>query len=807
MRVRDKGDRGVVQSVVLFLGVSVLSGALAAGLAIPFAGLAGFSTEKTAETFQDLPQELKTAPLTRRSTILAGDGSRIAELYEQNRVPLTSLAQISPIMQKAIVAIEDDRYFEHGALDAKGTLRALIRNQNSGGVQQGGSSITQQYVKLSLVEKANAANDTEAIADATADTYERKIAELRYAIAVEKEFSKEEILLKYLNLANFGDGAFGVEAASMHYFRVHAAKLTLAQSAMLAGLVKNPTGYDPTNYPKRAKERRDVVLRRMAELNVVSAKQANDAIKTPVLSGPILKIPNGCANSPYPFYCEYVVSKLIDNPAFGKTDKDREHYIKTAGLTIQTTLDPKIQKAAQKSIEKHSKPTDQAIAAITLVEPGTGVVKAMVQSRPYGFAKNQTAYNYNVDKSYKGGYGGFQNGSTMKAFTIAAAISKGYPLTYRINSPMQLDMSDAKFSTCNGTTKAYGTYVPKNSTNVSGDITMVDAARASTNTYFLQLSQRTGLCPIATIASKLGMYDANQMEPLTQTPSMTLGVGNVSPLQLANAYASFAARGKYCTPLLITTVKSYNGKTMVNNSANCKQVLTAEVADGVNAVLHQVMEPGGTGAKLKFGPSALAGKTGTIQQNRAVWFAGYSSRLAAASVVADASLPYENLITQTLNGKKMYDASGSGTAGPLWETAMQGALAGTPTTNFTAPTDKTVRGDVKDLPFVNGMSPEEASNKLRSMGFEAEIAPGLVPSAEAAGTVAYTGPRQADGAPEGSKVTIFVSDGSKGQPQPPPTTPGVPQPPNPPNTGKPGGGPITPGCPPWHPKYPNCGGR
>jgi membrane peptidoglycan carboxypeptidase len=804
MRVRDKGDRGVVQSVVLFLGVSVLSGALAAGLAIPFAGLAGFSTEKTAETLQDLPQELKTIPLTRRSTILAADGSRIAELFEQNRVPIT-LAQINPIMQKAIVAIEDDRFFEHGALDAKGTLRALIRNQNSGDVQQGGSSITQQYVKLSLVEKANASGDEQAVKDATADTYERKIAELRYAVAVEKEFSKNEILEKYLNLANFGDGSFGVEAAAMHYFRVHAAKLTVAQAAMLAGLVKNPTGYDPTNYPKAAKDRRDVVLRRMAQLNVISAKQANDAIKTPVLTpAGVLKVPNGCANSPYPFYCEYVVSKLLENPAFGKTDKDREHYLKTAGLTIQTTLDPKIQKAAQRSIDKHSKATDQAIAAITIVEPGTGVVKAMVQSRPYGFAKNQTAYNYNVDKSYKGGYGGFQNGSTMKAFTIAAAISKGFPLTYRINSPPTLDLSGAKFQTCSGTTSAPN-YTPSNSTKASGDLTMIDAARASTNTYFLQLSQRTGLCPIATIAAKLGMYDANQMEPLTQTPSMTLGVGNVSPLQLANAYATFAARGKYCTPLLITTVKSYNGKTMVNNGANCKQVLTSEVADGVNEVLHQVMEPGGTGGTLKFGPSDLAGKTGTIQQNRAVWFAGYSSRLAAASVVADASLPYSNLINQTLNGKKMHDASGSGTAGPLWETAMQGALQGMPATRFTAATDKTRRGDVKDLPALGGMSPADAANQLRSMGFEAEIAPGLVDSVEAAGTVAYTSPRQADGAPEGSKVTIYVSNGSKGQL--PPGTPGTPKPPVPPITGKPGGTPGIPGCPPWHPKYPNCGPR
>ncbi|MEU4390512.1 penicillin-binding protein [Kribbella sp. NPDC023855] len=801
MRVRDKDDRGVVQSVVLFLGVSVLSGALAAGLAIPFAGLAGFTTEKTAETLQDLPQELKEAPLSRRSQIYAADGKKIAELYEQNRVPLTSLNQISPIMQKAIIAIEDDRFFEHGALDAKGTMRALVRNQSNGSVQQGGSSITQQFVKLSLVEKANAAGDEKAIAEATADTYERKIAELRYAIAVEKQFSKNEILLKYLNLANFGDGTYGVEAAAKHYFNVHASKLNLQQAAMLAGLVKNPTGYDPTNYPKRAKERRDVVIRRMQELNVITAAQATAAMKTNVLNGPVQKVPNGCANSPYPFYCEYVVAKLLDNPAFGKTPKDRDHYLKTAGLKIQTTLDPKVQAAAQKSIDQNSKPTDDAVGAITMVEPGTGVVKAMVQSRKYGGdpKKHETSYNYNVEKSYDGGYGGFQNGSTMKAFTIAAAIQKGVPLNYRINSPATLDLRGAKFSTCTGFTQAGKDYTPKNSTPAKGDLTMIQAAKSSTNTYFLQLSGQIGLCPIARVAASMGMHDAQTGEPLKQVVSMTLGVDTVTPLMMANAYATFAARGKYCTPLLITSVTNWRGKSISTPGPSCKQVLAPEVADGVNYVLQQVMMPGGTGSKLKFGSSDLAGKTGTINAAKAVWYAGYSNKMAAAAVVADADPKYDPLIGQTFNGKKMGDASGSGTAGPLWKVAMQGALKGLPTTKFTAPTDITVRGNVKDLPYVNGVSPEEAANRLRSLGFEPVIAPGQVDSEEIAGTVAYLSPRTEDGAPEGSKVTIYISNGSKAAPPPVSNTP---LPPNPPNTGKPGGGNQ---CPPWHPKYPNCG--
>ncbi|MFD7153781.1 transglycosylase domain-containing protein [Kribbella sp. NPDC059898] len=793
MRVREKGDRGVVQSVVLFLGVSVLSGALAAGLAVPFAGLAGFTTEKTSATLQDLPQQFDEVPLKQKSTILAADGSVIATLAEQNRVPV-KLKDVAPIMQKAIVAIEDDRFYEHGALDAKGTLRALLQNQSAGSVQQGGSSITQQYVKISLVEKAKT---PEEVAAATADSYQRKVAELRYAIAVEKQYSKNEILEKYLNLANFGDGAWGIQAAAQHYFSVNAKDLTLPQAAMLAGLVKNPTGYDPTNYPKRSKERRDVVIRRMLQLNVISVAQANSALKTPVID-PNKVRPNklGCANGPYPFYCEYVVGELENNPAFGKTKTDRSNYLKTAGLTIKTSLDPKIQADAQRSIDTHSKPTDDAIAAITMVEPGTGLVKAMAQSVKYGSGRGQTAYNYNAPKTYQGGYGGFQNGSTMKAFTIAAAIQAKIPLNYKINSPSPLDMGGMKYTNCAGSQKIPAGYSPKNSTKNVPDPTMIQAAQKSTNTYFLQLSLRVGLCPIATLAGKLGMYDAQSLGPLDQVASMTLGVGYISPLQLANAYATFAARGMYCTPWSITSVKDAAGKPVNIPGANCKQVLEPGVADGVNAVLHQVMETGGTGSKLKFGSSDLAGKTGTINEAKAVWYSGYSTKLAAAATVADASLPYTKLIGQTLNGQTMGDASGSGTAGPIWEAAMKAALQGTPTTHFVAPSDKTQRGDVTDLPFVNGMNPQDASNKLKQMGFQVTIASGTVNSQETAGTVAYTDPRQRDGAPAGSLVTIYISNGG-GKNQPGSTN--TPTPPKTTTT-------INPNCPPWNPKYPNCGG-
>jgi membrane peptidoglycan carboxypeptidase len=667
-------------------GVSAMAGALVAGLVIPLAGLTGIGTKEIADSLRRLPQRLTAQPPDVRSRILAADGSLIANLYDENRVPV-ALNQIAPAMRQAIVAIEDSRFYQHGAIDLQGTLRAMIRNNATGSIQ-GGSSITQQYVKLTLLESARTPAEQRA---ATAPTYQRKLTELRYAIAVEQQYSKDDILARYLNLANFGDGTYGIQTAAQHYYGVNASALTLPEAAMLAGIVKNPSGYDPVTNPVRATDRRYTVIQRMLQLGVISVAEANSALRTPVIDpSQVRPVRNGCANSPYPFYCEYVVSKLLQNPALGATVQARDHYLKTGGLTIRTSIDPRIQAAAQTSIDKRSKPTDNTIAAITVVEPGTGLVKAMVQSKPYGAGRDQTAYNYNVEKSYAGGYGGFQNGSTMKAFTVAAAIQQGIAIDYQINSPQQIDLSGVPFRTCHGWTRDLN-YQPKNSTR-SGDFSMVDAARYSVNTYFLQLSEKTGLCAPATIAAKLGMYNAQTLRPLDQVVSFTLGVGYVTPLMLSNAYATFAARGVYCEPMLVTSIADQTGKSIGTPGQSCKQVLEPWVADGVNRVLGAVMQPGGTGGNLAFGNWDLAGKTGTINQNLAVWFSGYTPNLAAAAVVADATPPYTNLMFgHQLDGQDILDPTGSGTAGPLWESAMRGSLNGMPTEHFVPPPSRVLQ--------------------------------------------------------------------------------------------------------------------
>ena len=479
----------VLSHLVVMAAVAAVLGVVVAGLAIPFAGLAGIGARNVARTMDNLPEELKTEDLAQRTTILDANGNRLASLYDENRITVP-LKGISRNMVKAVVAIEDYRFYQHGALDLKGTLRALITNQANSGVVQGGSSITQQLVKLTLISQAKTKAEKAA---ATDETYARKLKELRYAIALEQSHSKDWILERYLNTAYFGDGAYGVQAAAKHYFDVNARDLSLRQSALLAGLVKNPYGYDPTKFPDRAIERRDVVLDRMAELNVVPRDKA-EKNKQRDLGLNVQEVDNGCVNSTAPFFCDYVLTYLLQDPAFGATVKERKNLLYNGGLTIKTTIDMTAQQAADNAVAAHVNPTDGAIGALAIEQPGTGNVLALAQSRPMGNRKKlgETYINFTVPKEY-GGANGFQPGSTFKVFTLAAALGQGLPLTTQFDSPSPktFDMSD--FSNCPGEGTFGGEYTANNSTG-TGWYNMYSGTRNSVNTFYLQLEELTGVC-------------------------------------------------------------------------------------------------------------------------------------------------------------------------------------------------------------------------------------------------------------------------------------------------------------------------
>ncbi len=688
----------VASHLGVMLAVAAVMGVVVAGLAIPFAGVVGLGARDVAKTMDSLPEALKTEALPQKTTIVDARGNVIATLYDENRVSVP-LSQISRTMVKAIVAIEDYRFYQHGALDLKGTLRALVTNQASGGVTQGGSSITQQMVKLTLLSQAKTKAEQKA---ATDDTYARKLRELRYAIAFEQNYSKDWILERYLNIAYFGDGAYGIQSAARHYFNKNAKDLDLRESATLAGLVKNPTGYDPTNYPDRAIERRDTVLDRMAELNVITAQKADHIKKEPLGLHPIPSS-NGCVDSRAPFFCDYAIQYLMKDRSLGATKEERKKLLYSGGLTIQTTLDLRDQEAADRSVATHVDPTDQAIGALAMVEPRTGDVKAIAQSRPMGSdkARGETYLNYVVPQQY-GHSAGFQAGSTFKAFVLASAIEQGIPLSTTINAPPEIVLNMGDFPDCGGHYPSTQIWDVHNSTD-SGTFNLYTGTQLSVNTFYAQLEQRTGLCMPYTLAKEMGI---ELSDPNTErVPAFTLGVPSTSPLEMAEAYATFAGRGLHCDARPVTAIQDSNGNMLKEYPSQCQQVIPGPVADAVNDVLRGVQEPGGFGYDAGISlAQPSAGKTGTINDNMAVWFNGYTPNLATSSMIAGANSVghWISLNGQTLHGAYVASAHGSTTAGPMWGDAMKVIQQWLPDENFVKPSAQDVAGVLTLVPDTGG---------------------------------------------------------------------------------------------------------
>ncbi len=681
-------QRQVLKHLATMTGVAAVLGVLVAGLAMPVVGLVGGTAKNAAETMEDLPLDLETRPLAEKTNVVDAEGKLIASFYDENRVNV-SLDQISKPMLQAIVAIEDYRFYQHGAIDLKGTLRALITNRANAGTVQGGSSITQQMVKLTLVDQAETPEERKA---ATDDTYARKIRELRYAIAFEQNYSKDWILERYLNIAYFGDGTYGVQAAARHYFNKNASKLTVREAATLAGLVKNPVGYDPTSYPDRALARRNLVLERMAQLNVIPRDEAVK-LKQKKLGLDVQTSVNGCVNSPAAFFCDYVYRYLLEDESLGKTRDERKDLLRSGGLTIRTTVDMKHQKAADASVRKHVYPTDQAIGALAMIEPGTGEVKALAQSRPMGDKKKrgQTYLNFLVPEKY-GDSAGFQGGSTFKAFVMAAALqTKKVSPTKSYNAPSSISISQRDFEMCDGKPYAKSGYWTLSNSTSSGSMNMYTGTRLSVNTYYAQVTRDVGLCTPYKLAQKMGIQLDNPFGGVDHagaemTPTFGLGTPNTSPLELAEAYATFAARGIHCDSRPVTAIEDAEGNVLKSYPKTCDRVLRTDVADTANDVLRGVMEPGGFGSALAL-RSESAGKTGTSQSNRSVWFSGYTPDLAAVAMIAGANSfghPI-SLAGQTIGGRRLASASGSGNAGPIWGDAMKEIQDSLKGTKFTLP--------------------------------------------------------------------------------------------------------------------------
>ncbi|MET1063286.1 MAG: transglycosylase domain-containing protein, partial [Aeromicrobium sp.] len=561
-----------------------LAGLLVALVLIPTTALVAVTVSNATDDVLNLPLELEDQPSAQTTRLLASNGELIAYFYNENRqdVPLDKIA---PIMQDALLSIEDARFYEHGALDVKGTLRALVNNA-SDGQTQGGSSITQQLVKLTLVSQATTREQVQA---ATKKSKARKIRELKLAVEYESKHTKKEILERYLNLAYFGDGAYGISAAAYHYFSKSPNELNARQAATLAGLVKNPVEFDPNVYPEKALQRRNTVLAVMARLGKITEAQSQK-FQDQGLGLKVTEFPNGCVSSKAEFSCDYVRRYLLLQDALGSTVKERQVRLERGGLTIKSNIDLGMQSATDKAVSSTVRATDNgAIAALASVEPGTGKVRALSQSRPMGRSKKkgQSFINFVVPRKY-GDSGGFPAGSTFKAFTVAAALKNGVDVGQTYNAPKNMTMPAGTYKACNG----YGTaeWKVSNSTT-SGTKNMYSGTRESVNTYFSQLEKRAGLCNVVKAAESMGITvpDNDQVGPFT------LGVTSVSPLDMAAAYATFASGGQYCQPRPVNEILDANNNSIKKYKPVCTRALTKDQAAQINDILRGVQEPGGFG--------------------------------------------------------------------------------------------------------------------------------------------------------------------------------------------------------------------
>ncbi|MEN3362300.1 MAG: hypothetical protein V7637_6282 [Mycobacteriales bacterium] len=796
-----------VFAAVTKLSLAILvSGLLVAGLTLPAVGGLGIATRNSLQSFEDQPcdiHDLTNPP--QKSVIYAADGSTIASLFSYNR-EIVPIKGIPEVMKKAVVAIEDRRFYKHHGVDTQGLFRALVRNSSAGGTVQGGSTLTQQLVKqIKLYEAKTPAEQQAAIEQTPA----RKLLEAKCALTLEKKYSKDEILWRYLNIANFGAGAYGVGTAARTYFGRPLSQITLDQAAMLAGMVQSPTRYNPYENPKVATARRNTVLDEMRSVGYITQKQATDAKNKVLRVAPKQPSARDCgnANRAIPnvgFFCDYLKSYLakIGFP---------QSRLETGGYKIYTTLDPKLQTSAQAAAYDKVPPDKRAAAVMDLLDPTTGEIKAMAVSKLY----SNTPKGYERTTLPLPTLAAAGAGSTFKLFTTIAALSMKIPLRdFKMTVDDTYDVSD-NCKTPGRIDKPVhnaGHYGP-------GPWDIEHALFQSDNTFFVALIDQQMNCDPTLPAdyavrlglslktqkevnSKKSVYDAVTSE---KQYSFTLGPNGTNPLELAAAYGTVANQGKYCPPTPVKKIVDASGKPVSLPERPCTQVLDPGIANTVTHVLEKDTMPGFPGtANSKFssyysqGGDPVGGKTGTASasvtndqgrddtgKNSAAWFVGVTPHWAGSVAVFNPDNPATALYDVpgfNNGGRDIFGAFGAG----IWIEALGPTLLNSPAWQFPPEDPQVVNGNSIPVPPVTGMDIDTATKTLEAAGFGIQVAADRKDAALPADRIAEQSPNSR-GIP-GQRIVVYLSSGH------PPAGQGCPAGQASPQPGKPCQ-PIQPGGP------------
>ena len=666
----------------MFLATVTLVGAPAAFGITVLAGL----------IFLPLPATIpipKSKPAILPTVIYDRFGNQIATLKQfDTNIPVTQ-AEIPQVLKEAVIADEDRNYYHHGGVDLRGLVRALWADLRNRSPVQGGSTITQQYVKLAYTNQQR--------------TIVRKVREAILASQLARQASKDDILYRYLTLVYFGDGNYGIGAAAQNYFHIPVSQLNVSQAAALAGLIPAPSARAPRENLTAAENYRELVLKKMFQQGYLTAPQYQSALAQRLALASTGQVPPG-ATVVYPYqagvttfpdFVDYVTRWLLQRfPA-------QEVY--SGGLRVQTTLDPAVQNAALAAVHQTLAGTkDPLEMAMAAVEPSTGFVTAIVGGRDFAgqspYAQDNLAIggcdpvpaktaNVAVSatcwsgKSISGGTPGRQPGSSWKPFVLATAFEQGIPPTAGYSAPGVYQIPGCKVlpgqqaSTCQVHNDEPG--------SVIGSETLAQATAASTNTVYAQVAPQVGCPNVATTAKKLGIGSAYySTPPFFYCPTYALGEVDVSPLDMASAYGVFANHGQRAEPTPVLEIVDAQGKVVLNNInplPSTTAALPANVADNVTNVLQGVIT-GGTGTAAQLGRPA-AGKTGTTSNYTNAWFAGYTPTLSAAVWMGNADSQVKPMGVV----KGVYPVYGGTWPAITWRNFMTAALAKVPATPFNQP--------------------------------------------------------------------------------------------------------------------------
>ncbi|WP_160329715.1 transglycosylase domain-containing protein [Microterricola viridarii] len=646
------------------MAAAVVCGVLVAGAVTPVVALSGLAVSNSIAYFEGFPDYLAITPLSQKSNIYAvkDDGSPVllASFYDQNRIEV-GWDQVAQFVKDAAISGEDPRYYEHNGIDAQGTLRAVAMTV-LGDQIQGGSSIAQQYVKNVRVQacerEATQAEQTTCYDNVTATSASRKLKEMRLALGLEKRYTKDQVLLGYLNIAGFGGTVYGIEAAANYYYNTTAAGLTLAQSASLMAIVNNPVKFQldqPDSFTNGTangyaanRARRDYILGQMLRYGKITQQQHDEAVATPV--EPQIHEPStGCQTAgSSAYFCDYVSNLLRTDPTFGPDAATRMLNFRRGGYNVYTSLDLDLQDAATNAIAANvpqSYPGWDVGAVVSSVQVGTGRVLAMVQNKQYSqdpavTANNPdyTAINYNTDYD-QGGSGGFQPGSGYKVFTLAEWLKEGHSLNERVDSKPKANWGTFQDSCLGPQNYNSEHWSPKNDAGETGaNYTALQSTVQSINTGYIGMAKKLDLCGIRKTAEAFGMHRADGT-PLVQSASAVIGINEVAPLSMAVAFAGIANNGTTCSPIAIDKIVNADGTEMPVPKSTCTQSVSPDVAAAMHYALQMVMTSG-TATTSWFGTSPrvpLIGKTGTTDGNKDTWMNGASTKVATVAAVVSVS--------------------------------------------------------------------------------------------------------------------------------------------------------------------------